>query len=111
MPAGGAWHKVTRTTDLLQGEMTSVETGGMQIAVYNVDDVFFATDDMCSHAHANLTEGWLDGYEIECPLHAARFDVRTGQVLSSPATCNLKTFPVRIDGGGVEIWIAGPLQE
>lgn len=96
--AGAAWRRIAKTNDLPEGEMISTEIGAFQIAVYNVSGTYFATENICTHAYAKLTDGWLDGHEIECPLHAARFDVRTGQVLSSPATCGLKTFPVRVSG-------------
>lgn len=58
--------------------------------------------DVCTHAYALLSDGWLDGYEIECPLHGARFDVRTGAALTSPAETALATYPVRVAGDAVK---------
>ena len=58
-----------------------------------------------THAYARLSDGWLDGITIECPLHAARFDIRTGAVLDPPATEDLKTYPVRIVGDDIQVKI------
>jgi naphthalene 1,2-dioxygenase ferredoxin component len=80
-----------------------VEVAGRQIALYDCDGTIYATDNICTHAYARLSDGWLDGTAIECPLHAARFDVRTGKVLAPPATEDLKTYPVRVTDGDIEI--------
>ena len=74
-----------------------------EIALYNVDGELYATDDICSHEDASLSDGELDGYFIECPLHGSRFDVRTGKPLSLPAVVPVETFPVRVVGGKVEV--------
>ena len=74
-----------------------------EIAIYNVGSELFATDDICSHEDASLSDGELDGYVVECPLHGARFDVRTGKPLSLPAVMPVETFPVRIADGKVEV--------
>jgi naphthalene 1,2-dioxygenase system ferredoxin subunit len=90
------WVHAAARSDLAEGEVLGVEVEGHSIALYNVDGVVFATDNICTHAYARLSDGWLDGELIECPLHAARFDVRTGKVLDPPATEDLKTYPVRV---------------
>ncbi len=92
-------------SDLAEGDVLGVEAGGRQIAVYDCDGTLYATDNICTHAQARLCDGWLDGEAIECPLHAARFDVRTGKVLALPATADLKIYPVRIVEGGIEVEI------
>lgn len=89
------WVRVASRGDLATGEVIGVEVGGRSIAIYDCDGELFATDNICTHAYACLSDGWLDGTTIECPLHAARFDVRTGQVLDPPATEDLKTYPIR----------------
>lgn len=101
--AAGGWVRVTGRDDLEAGEVIGVEAGGRSIAVYDCDGELFATDNICTHAYACLSDGWLDGTTIECPLHAARFDVRTGQVLDPPATEDLKTYPVRQNGDAIEV--------
>lgn len=97
------WVRVARRSELAAGEVIGVETGGRSIAIYDCDGELFATDNICTHAYACLSDGWLDGTTIECPLHAARFDVRTGEVLDPPATEDLKTYPIRQTGDDIEI--------
>jgi len=90
------WVRAAARADLAEGEVLGVKVAGHSIALYDVDGRIFATDNICTHAYARLSDGWLDGGLIECPLHAARFDVQTGKVLDPPATEDLKTYPVRI---------------
>jgi nitrite reductase/ring-hydroxylating ferredoxin subunit len=101
--AGENWVKVASRSALDEGEVTEATIGDKEIAVYNVDGEFYATDNICTHAFARLSEGWLDGDVIECPLHAGRFEVTTGKVVAPPVTCDLKTYPVRISGDDVEV--------
>ena len=97
------WVRAANRSDLRQDEVLGVEIAGRPIALYDVDGSLFATDNICTHAYARLSDGWLDGELIECPLHAARFDVRTGKVLDPPATADLKTYPVRVMDGEIEV--------
>jgi naphthalene 1,2-dioxygenase system ferredoxin subunit len=97
------WGRAAARSDLAEGEVLGVEIAGHSIALYDVDGRIFATDNICTHAYARLSDGWLDGGLIECPLHAARFDVRTGKVLDPPATEDLKTYPVRIVDDTIEV--------
>jgi nitrite reductase/ring-hydroxylating ferredoxin subunit len=97
------WVRAAAAADLGEGEVIGVELAGRSIALYNLDGEVFATDNICTHAYACLSDGWIDGATIECPLHAARFDIRTGQVLDPPATEDLKSYPARILGDAIEI--------
>src|SRR5215813_11236355 len=97
------WVRAADRGDLAEGEPLGVEVAGCSIALYDINGNLFATDNICTHAYARLSDGWLDGDLIECPLHAARFDVRTGKVLDPPATEDLKTYPVRLTGEEVEV--------
>jgi naphthalene 1,2-dioxygenase ferredoxin component len=97
------WVRAASRSDLRQDEVLGVEVSGRPIALYDVDGSLFATDNICTHAYARLSDGWLDGELIECPLHAARFDVRTGKVLDPPATEDLKTYPVRLVGDEIQV--------
>jgi nitrite reductase/ring-hydroxylating ferredoxin subunit len=99
------WARAAGRSDLADGEVLGVEVAGRSIALYAADDGIFATDNICTHAYACLSDGWLDGEVIECPLHAARFDIRTGKVLDPPATEDLKTYPVRVVGDEIQIQI------
>jgi len=97
------WVRAAARRDLTEGEVLGVEVAGHSIALYDIGDGVFATDNICTHAYARLSDGWLDGELIECPLHAARFEVRTGKVLDPPATEDLKTYPVRIVDDEIQV--------
>jgi p-cumate 2,3-dioxygenase ferredoxin subunit len=78
--------------------------GGHAVAVYNVDGEFFATDDICSHGEASLSEdGMLDGHQVECSWHFGRFDVRSGAPCAMPCEKPIRSWPVRVEGGRVLI--------
>lgn len=89
--------------DLPCGGCTRAEADGEDILVVNVDGTLYAVDNICTHDYAELHEGELDGKEILCPLHGARFDVTTGEVLSPPAYEDLRTYEVRLEGGMVQV--------
>jgi naphthalene 1,2-dioxygenase ferredoxin component len=97
------WVRAANRSDLAEGEPLGVEVAGRAIALYDIDGDLFATDNICTHAYARLSDGWLDGELIECPLHAARFNVRTGKVLDPPATEDLKTYPVRVVDDEIQV--------
>ena len=90
------------------GDMTSVDVGDDQVLLANVDGEVHACDDICSHAYALLSEGDLEGAEIQCPLHGAIFNVRTGKVLTPPAMEDLRTYEVRVEGDDV---LLGPARK
>ncbi len=95
--------KVAKVSELQPGKMKRVDINGRRILLANVDGRFYATDDTCSHEEASLSEGFLKGELVKCPLHGSRFNVRTGEVLEEPAQENLRTYPVQLDGDGVLI--------
>lgn len=99
----GTFVKVARVGDLKPGQVKCVRIGRQRIALYNVGGKLYATDDTCSHAEASLSEGDLEGHVVTCPLHGARFDVRTGEALCMPATTPVDTHPVRVQGDDVEV--------
>jgi nitrite reductase/ring-hydroxylating ferredoxin subunit len=103
MTGDAGWVRAAARSDLAEGEVLGVEVAGRSIALYATDEGIFATDNICTHAYACLSDGWLDGDVIECPLHAARFDIRTGKVLDPPATDDLKTYPVRVVGDEIQV--------
>ena len=74
-------------------------TGPRRIAVFNAGGELVALDDRCSHQEAYLSNGWLEGCEVECPLHGATFDVRTGRPAGPPATEPVQVYPVYIRNG------------
>jgi nitrite reductase/ring-hydroxylating ferredoxin subunit len=100
---GGDWVTVASRAALAEGDVLGVEVRGQAIALYNVEGEIYATDNVCSHAFAFLSDGWLDGDVIECPLHAGRFEVKSGKGLGPPIPCDIRTFPVRVVGDEVQV--------
>src|SRR5689334_10953687 len=95
--------KVATTDEIPVGSAKLVEVDGEYIALFHVDGNFYATNDICTHEEASLSEGDLEGEVVECPHHGARFNVRTGAVLSLPATQPVQTYPVRVTADDVEV--------
>ncbi len=90
-----------------EGEMIGATVNGVDILVCHVEGQFYATSATCSHARQKLTEGRLRGFEVSCPLHGARFDVRSGACTAPPASRAIKTFPVTLEGGKVQVTVTG----
>jgi len=103
MSDNAGWVKAASRASLAEGDVLGVLVGGKEIALYDIDGTVYATDDICTHDYAKLSDGWLDKGEIECPLHAGRFDVKTGRALCPPVTDDVKTYPVRIVGDDIQI--------
>lgn len=80
------------TDEVAPGTAIKVEAVGLTLAVYNVDGEFFVTDDLCTHGPGSLSEGYLDGYIVECDFHNGAFDIRTGEVAAPPCMIPLKTY-------------------
>ena len=104
--SGENWVTVAARSVLAPDSVIGVKVGELDVAVYNVGGEFYATGDICPHAYAHLSGGWLEDDIIECPLHAARFEVKTGKFLDGPADCDIKTFPVRIVGDDIQVDVA-----
>lgn len=90
---------------LQSGKPVKLEKAGKSICVTRIGDEVFAIDDTCTHAEASLTEGDVSGFKIECWLHGAEFDLRTGEAITLPATTALATYPVTIDANSVTVEI------
>ena len=88
--------------ELPPGESVRI-AGPEPIAVFNADGELYAIDDTCSHQDASLSEGWLEGCFVECPLHAALFDLRTGMPSCLPAKKAVRTYSVLVDEGVVYV--------
>ncbi len=102
MDDGERWVRVASAGDIGPGDMTPVEAAGHSLALYHLSDgTWHASDNTCSHAYALLTDGWLEGHIIECPLHGGRFDLRSGAGQGAPIEADLTIYPVRLDGDDV----------
>ena len=100
-PATAVFIAVAALDELPNGARKLVEVDGRPLAVFNIAGELYAIADVCSHDDGPVAEGELDGHEIECPRHGARFDVCTGKVLSFPAIVDIPAYPVKIEDGQV----------
>ncbi|MQC26124.1 MAG: non-heme iron oxygenase ferredoxin subunit [Chloroflexi bacterium] len=91
--------------ELPNGERIFVTIDDYNIVVFNIAGKFFAIGDVCSHDDGPVGEGELEGNEIICPRHGARFDVRSGKVLSLPAVIDIPAYPVRVENGQIEVGV------
>jgi nitrite reductase/ring-hydroxylating ferredoxin subunit len=89
-------------SDLPPGSAIRVEAD-VPIAVFNADGDLYAVDDTCTHQDASLADGWLEGCLVECPLHASCFDLRTGKPTGPPAKRAIRTYPVRVADGMIQV--------
>ncbi len=106
--AGHRWHDLTAADDLPAGQMTGHEVDGLHVALYNAGGRFLATDNICPHGEALLTDGYLDDTVIECPLHGAQFDVCNGALLCGPAETALRSYSTRVADGRIQVLL--PIQ-
>jgi nitrite reductase/ring-hydroxylating ferredoxin subunit len=103
MSDNGIWHPAAALSEIKENEPLGVEIAGRHLALYRLGDQFYATGNICTHAEALLSDGVLDGCEIECPLHMGRFDIRTGEALTSPVEVDIPTYPVRVADDRLEV--------
>jgi naphthalene 1,2-dioxygenase system ferredoxin subunit len=87
------WVDALSADDLPEDDVMGVAVAGRDIALYTVGGDVYATDNLCTHGHARLCDGFLDGHEIECPLHQGKFDVRDGSPTCAPITQAVRSYP------------------
>jgi 3-phenylpropionate/trans-cinnamate dioxygenase ferredoxin subunit len=97
------WINVIDQNALAEGEHIVVDVDGTDVAVFKIEGQFYAIEDVCTHDGAEIASGELEGYEIICPRHGARFCVKTGAVTAPPAYEDIDTFPIRIENGTVQV--------
>lgn len=100
-----AWHSSIGSDELAEGQVCGITIGDKKIALYRINGQVFATSDVCTHEYALLSDGYLDGDCVECPLHAAVFHVPTGEVRGGPTSCALQTFPVQLQDNVIMVQI------
>jgi 3-phenylpropionate/trans-cinnamate dioxygenase ferredoxin subunit len=101
-----SWVKVALAEELCDDEARTVNVCGHRVALYRVDGVFFATEGMCTHGKALLSEGFVEDGCVECPLHQGRFDIRTGKAMCAPVTVDLRIYAVKREGD--DIYVQSP---
>ena len=97
------WVTVAGVGELLPGRHRVVDVDGAAVVVFNLDGEYFAIEDVCTHDGGQLTGGTVDGDEIVCPRHGARFSIRSGEALTAPAYEPVAKFPVRVLNGVVQV--------
>lgn len=100
---GEDWHFAGTTETFEDEDIKQIKVGPLAIAVYCAKGQFYATQDLCSHERAFLSDGVLIDHVVECPFHQGQFDVRTGKPLSPPVFVPLKTYPLKIVGGKIYV--------
>jgi nitrite reductase/ring-hydroxylating ferredoxin subunit len=97
------WVRVAAVGDVETDDVIAVKVGEQEIALYNVDDKYYATSNICTHQYARLSEGFVIDGVIECPLHQGRFDIVNGKPKGAPVHVPLCTFPVKVEGNDIHV--------
>lgn len=100
------WHDVGAEGDVVADEALAVTIGDQEIGVYRIGGALYAIEDVCPHAYALLSQGFIEGEEVECPLHEAVFHIPSGRCLKEPAERDLKTYEVKAENGRVLVRVA-----
>jgi 3-phenylpropionate/trans-cinnamate dioxygenase ferredoxin subunit len=99
--SGGEWTRVCGADEVPAGNLKAVEVGNVRVMLANVDGDLYALEDQCSHQDFPLSAGLIEGRQVECVFHGARFDLETGKPTCLPAVRPVRTFDVKVDGGEV----------
>jgi len=97
------WIDVISASALLDVENSVVDVDGVDVAVFNLAGTFYAIEDVCSHDGGEIASGVIEGEEIICPRHGARFCIKTGRVTSPPAYEDIPCYSVRIENGRIQV--------
>ncbi|GLQ49193.1 non-heme iron oxygenase ferredoxin subunit [Dyella flava] len=98
-----SWQDAIAVDDVPADDVVGVIVAGKDVAIYSVDGEIFASSNLCTHGNARLCDGFLEGHEIECPLHQGKFDVRSGKPTCAPVTEAIRTYPIKIENGRVYV--------
>ena len=103
MKTTGGFVTVAKVGEIPAGGVKVVRLDDRDLAIYHLEDGYYAIDDVCTHDGGELASGVLEGEVVECPRHGARFDVRTGAVLSAPAVVPVTTYEVKIENDDIQV--------
>lgn len=95
------WTDIASVEAVPEDDVIGIDVADKSLALYQVEGTIYATDNLCTHGNARLCDGFLEGYEIECPLHQGKFDIRNGKAMCAPLTQDVRTYPVKIEGNRV----------
>ena len=96
-----SWYEVATTDQIVEGTPFAAEVDGTHIAIVRLGEELFAINNICPHQETFLSDGYLDGELLECPLHQSCFDVRTGKLMNPPAREDVATYPVKAENNSV----------
>jgi anthranilate 1,2-dioxygenase ferredoxin component len=99
----GTWIEIAHETDIGEGDVRPYDAAGLPVAVFRVGGELYALHDLCTHGAARLSDGWVDGACVECPLHQGLVEIATGQPRSAPIVEPSRTYRVRVVDGRVEV--------
>jgi 3-phenylpropionate/trans-cinnamate dioxygenase ferredoxin subunit len=99
----GRWVRVANLSEVPPGQAKQVEVEGRVLALFNVEGNLYAIDNACTHVGGPLSEGTVEGDEVECPWHGARFSLKDGSAKSPPAEEGVSTYRVRVSGSDIEV--------
>jgi 3-phenylpropionate/trans-cinnamate dioxygenase ferredoxin component len=100
------WHFVGLIANFEDEDVEQVKVGSLAIAVYRAKGQFYATQDLCTHERAFLSDGVVVDCIVECPFHQGRFDVRTGKAMGAPVIVPLKTYPVKVENERIYVVVS-----
>ncbi|PSJ37806.1 non-heme iron oxygenase ferredoxin subunit [Zobellella taiwanensis] len=100
------WIKVASLAEVPEDDVIGVMARDRELALYNLDGEIFATDNICTHGHARLSDGFVEDGEIECPLHQGKFCIKSGKAMCEPLTEDIRTYPTRVEGNEILILIS-----
>lgn len=102
-----SWAAALPPSALDEHGVAKAVVNGLSVALYVVEGEYFATADLCTHGQASLSDGYLDGELIECPLHQGTFNVKTGAAVDAPCSVAVRTFPVKLEDGVLHVGMEG----
>ena len=97
----GDFVKVTESKDIGPSSMKAVDVNGEKVCVINAEGNYYAIGNVCTHVGGPLNEGTLEGFEVECPWHGSKFDIRTGEPTKPPAMSAITRYEVKIEGNNI----------
>jgi naphthalene 1,2-dioxygenase ferredoxin component len=96
--AGAKFAAAAAIADVPEGDLIGVAVDGREICLYKLGGTVYASQGLCTHGHAQLSGGYVEGDLVQCPMHGGTFDIRTGKAVGEPCTVDLQIFPVKIEG-------------
>ncbi|VCU68617.1 Naphthalene 1,2-dioxygenase system ferredoxin subunit [Pigmentiphaga humi] len=99
------WTRIAKVADVGDDEGMPFNLDGKELALFRSDGEFFATDNVCTHQYALLSDGYVEDGCVECPLHQAQFDLRTGEAKCAPATQPIRVYPIKVEEDDIYVAI------